>query len=230
MPEVIQQAGGTPITAREFELFRDLIRAQTGIFLKDTKRSLVTSRLSRRLRELSLASYTEYYRLMKQGDAQGEELRRMINCITTNKTSFFREEEHFHFLRESVTQRVRRDKGERKLRIWCAASSTGEEPYTIAMTVLEGLNGASGWDVRILASDIDTDVLAKAEKATYSSDSLEGLDDRLKRRYFLRGRAEWEGYVQVKPEVRRLVHFQRVNLVDRNWPLQGRSMRSSAGT
>ena len=110
MPEVIQQAGGTPITAREFELFRDLIRAHTGIFLKDTKRTLVTSRLSRRLRELCLASYTEYYRLLKQGDAQGEELRRMINCITTNKTSFFREEEHFQFLRDTLLSAARRQR------------------------------------------------------------------------------------------------------------------------
>ena len=158
---MIAESDRWTIDDRTFDLLRGLIKERTGIALKETKRPLLVSRLGRRLRELDLDSFLSYYELLTKRDAGGQELRRMINCITTNKTSFFREEAHFHFLADHLRARAAAARSPQRFRIWCAASSTGEEPYSLAVTVLEAV-GAAGWDVKILASDIDTDVLATA--------------------------------------------------------------------
>ena len=211
--------GGAVLTVgdAEFAFFRDLIHARTGIALKDSKRSLVAARLGRRLRALGLESLAAYRRYLEGSDPGGGELRQMINCITTNKTSFFREEEHFDVLAEHLSSAAR--DGQKSYRIWSAACSTGEEPYSIAITALETDRPP---DLRILASDLDTDVLAQGQRGVYALESLDAIDDRRKRRYFLRGSAANEGWAQVKPNVRDLVTFRRVNLVEEAWPIHAR--------
>jgi chemotaxis protein methyltransferase CheR len=221
MAMALQAAPSSPpleIGEAEFRLFRELIHQETGIQLKDAKRSLVASRLGRRLRALGLGTFREYYELL-QGPARAHELQEMINCITTNKTSFFREDAHFAFLKRWLPE-VARQSPSRSVRIWCAASSTGEEPYSIAMTALEALSAGAG--IRILASDIDTEVLKTAERGIYPEASLETVPVEYRRRYFLRGTGEWAGHTQVKQEVRAAVEFRQFNLIGPDAPMLGR--------
>jgi chemotaxis protein methyltransferase CheR len=208
----------SPPSEREFQLFRDLLARQTGIALAPSKRLLLVSRLQRRLRELGLGSFSDYYKLVA-ADRSGEELRRMVNSMTTNKTSFFREPHHFEFL-ENWLRTLEAQSGPRRLRIWCAACATGEEAYSIAMTVLTALNAAAGWNVRILATDIDTDVLDKAQAGRYREETAAGIPAEALRRFFLRGRGEWSGYLQARPELRALITFRQLNLIDEIWPMQ----------
>jgi len=210
-PLAIDQAVG----GAEFAFFRDLVHARSGIALKESKRSLVAARLGQRLRALGLSSFAEYRRLLQTADPSGSELVLMINCMTTNKTSFFREEKHFPILKDSILTAEREQ--QRVYRVWSAACSTGEEPYSIAMTAL---GAARTTEVAILASDLDTEVLAKAQQAIYPMESLDEMDDRARRRYFLRGRGESQSWVQVKPAVRQLVTFRHINLVGEPWPIQ----------
>ncbi|MEI9976929.1 MAG: CheR family methyltransferase [Ignavibacteriota bacterium] len=200
----------------EFVFFRDLIHARAGIALKESKRSLVAGRLGRRLRALGLDSFAGYRYYLETSDPSGAELATMLNCMTTNKTSFFREEAHFGILARHLS--AAEQSGRAVYRVWSAACSTGEEPYSIAMTALAEPRLAA---VRILASDLDTDVLARAEQAVYPVESLDEMDESFKRRYFLRGRGEREGWVQVKRGVRELVTFGQINLVEEPWPIHG---------
>lgn len=227
----VTPAGGPPdssplssyeMTAEEFRLFRDMIHEKAGIALGDGKRQLLVARLSRRLRALGLGNFSQYYAGLKS-DPQGDEMRRMLNAITTNKTDFFREKHHFEYLRDHVLPeaRARVSKGApRRLRIWSAACSTGEEPYTIAMTVLDALGPSSGWDVKILASDIDTNVLATAEEGVYAEERIASLPEAVKRAHFLRGKGKSEGYVRVRPELQRMVSFRRINFIEAPWPIK----------
>ena len=222
----------------EFRLFRDMIHRHTGIWLRDNKQVMLASRLARRLREHSIGSFADYYDFVEACNDGGVELGELINCVTTNKTSFFRERHHFEFLSEKVmeeiarrpqTSRTSQDSGAatgKTLRIWSAACSTGEEPYSIAITLLDKLSRfpaglQSGWDLRVVGSDIDTKVLAAATRGVYSSDVLNDIDPELRCRYFLRGKENMNGYVRVKREVLDLVVFQRINLMDSSWPLSG---------
>ncbi len=211
------------ITDREFNAIRQLIYREAGISLSSAKRSLVHSRLARRLRELNLKSHTQYLEYLEKQDPQGVERQIMINCLTTNKTDFFREPHHFDFLRDVVFPQVRRNAamgGPRELAIWSAACSMGDEPYTIAMTVLEHFGSIHGWNVRILATDINTEVLDTARSGIYAVDKIEMLSDSMKRKYFLRGTGEHSGMVRIRDEVKRLVSFRQLNLLDE--PLQVR--------
>jgi chemotaxis protein methyltransferase CheR len=209
------EVGGVPaVEDAEFAFFRELIHARAGIALKESKRSLVAARLSRRLRALGLDSFAAYRRFLEAAGPSHAEWGLLLNCITTNKTSFFREEAHFAYLTDCLRAADRA--GQRTYRIWCAASSTGEEPYTLAITALDA---RSNMDVRILASDLDTDVLARAQDAVYPIEALDEMDPQTKRRYFLRGRGEHQGFVQAKPNVRELVTFRQINLVSDPWPI-----------
>jgi len=199
----------------EFKFFRHLIHARTGIALTSSKRSLVAGRLGRRLRSLGLDSFASYRRFLETSDPSGAELTRLINCITTNKTSFFREESHFGVLEAHI--RSAESDGRRTYRIWSAACSTGEEPYSLAMTALTARRAI---EVRILASDLDTEVLAWAQEGLYPADSVAHVDERLKRRSFLRGRRDSESWVQVKPEVREMITFRHINLIEEPWPIR----------
>ena len=213
------------ITDDEFQAFQHLIYTETGITLNESKRCLVCSRLSKRLRSLRLSSYIDYYDYLLRRDSGGEELQQMVNCITTNKTDFFREAHHFQFLTKTVFPKlVARAKAgsPRKLRIWSAASSRGHEPYSIAMTVREFAPFDAAWDVRLLASDIDTDVLSAAEQGLFSCEDLEPVADSLKRRYFQRGVGRFEGQARAKPELRQLLTFRQLNLIADRWPIQAK--------
>lgn len=202
-------AGPAELLPHDFERFRQLIRRLAGIDLRDTKRDLVAGRVQRRLRELGLSSFSEYLRLLEEDATEHEEF---INSITTNKTSFFRESHHFDFLRETVLPEIAlraRAGGPRRIRIWSAGCSTGQEPWTIAMVLADTLGLLAGWDVRILASDLDTSVLGAAARATYTGLELEDVPEKERARHFV---AAPGGY-RVRDSLRALVTFRRINLV-----------------
>ena len=208
------------ITAGEFARFRSLIRDQTGIHLSDCKGPLLVARLGPRLKNLGLGTFSDYYKFLA-GDTSGDELQTLINRVTTHKTSFFRERHHFDFLRLRLIPQLR-EKGRRQLRIWSAGCSSGEEPYSIAMTVEQALGKLHGWDVCVLASDIDTETLDQARSGTYALESLDGVSPEQRRAYFLRGFGEFEGLAQVRPELRQMVHFRRINLNEPDWGVHER--------
>ncbi len=213
------------MTDREFAVFRELVHRETGIALGPHKRALLEARLTKRLRALELASFTAYRDYLQLHDPAGEERRRFVNAITTNETAFFREPAHFAHLTDTwlpARHALAAARGDRRLRAWSAACSTGEEPYSIAMTLLAGLDEPTRWDVRILASDIDTDVLARAATAVYPMDSVARVPDAMLRRHFLRGVGAQTGMVRVRPEARALVTLRRVNLLDDAWPIRAR--------
>ena len=213
------------MTDGEFAVFRELVHRETGIALGPHKRALLEARLTKRLRALDLASFTAYRDYLLCDDAAGEERRRFVNAITTNETSFFREPAHFAHLTDTwlpARNALVAAGGERRLRAWSAACSTGEEPYSIAMTLLAGLDEPARRDVRILASDIDTDVLERAAAGIYPMDGVARVPEVVLRRHFLRGVGARTGMVRVRPEVRDLVTFRRVNLLDDAWPIRAR--------
>ena len=205
------------IHTEEFEAFRELIHDVAGIALGDQKRALLCSRLSKRLRHFEFSSFQQYYDHLCHDDPSGDERRRMINCITTNKTNFFREPHHFEFLRDSVLANLSRPGAPRKLRIWSAGCSTGEEPYSIAVTLAEHLSPLAGWDIKILASDIDTDVLAHAEAGVYTRDKSDDIPDSLQRKWFERAGAS---SVRVRRPLRDLIAFRQINLIEESWPIR----------
>ena len=208
----------------QFRRFRDLVYRTTGISLADNKLELVQSRLRKRLRHHRLTSYGAYYDLLDSGDPNGDELQEMINRVTTNKTSFFREEHHFEYLSNVVFPRLidEANSGQRKkkLRIWCAAASTGEEPYSLAITVRDTFAKLHGWDIRILASDIDTAVLETARSGIYSEERVEELPLETLREHFLRGSGGDGASVMVRPFRIEPLSFRRVNLLDSEWPIR----------
>ncbi|NUQ61647.1 MAG: hypothetical protein HUU20_04110 [Pirellulales bacterium] len=224
LPDSLPSPGGIfGIPDEDFETVRDLIYREAGITLSDAKRSLVCSRLAKRLNALKLRTHREYLEHLARRDPEGTERQRMINCLTTNKTDFFREPHHFVFLRDVVFPKIKQRAargGPRRLRIWSAGCSTGEEPYSIAITLLEHFGPIGAWDVRILASDINTDVLRTAEEGVYSLDRIAHLDEPIQRRYFLRGTGKWEGYCQVRDDLRRMVTFRQINFFEHPWPLR----------
>ena len=197
----------------DFERVRELIYKKAGISLSAGKQAMVYSRLSRRLRETGHGSFGGYLQWLDQaqGLAAEQEWQAFINSLTTNLTSFFREEHHFPLLAAELA--LRKD---RHTRIWCNAASTGEEPYSLAMTALE-VQGAKA-SVEILCSDIDTHVLASAERGVYAADAR-GLSAERLRGHFQRGVGANGGSIRVKPELRRLVAFRALNLMDRRWSL-----------
>ena len=199
--------------ARDFERVRALIYQRAGISLHTGKQAMVYSRLSRRLRETSHRSFASYLEWLERasGAAGEQEWQEFINCLTTNLTSFFREEHHFHALADDLKARAGRP-----LRIWCNAASTGEEPYTLAMTAVEAL-GANA-PVKIVASDIDTKVLATAARAVYPADSR-GLSPERLRKHCLRGTGANAGKMRIKPELARMIEFRALNLMDSHWSL-----------
>ena len=211
------------LSDREFVQFRDLIYKLTGIALNDGKRQLVQSRLQRRLRFYHLASFGDYYALLCGKGSDDDEMTTFINCITTNKTDFFREPHHFEFVTDRIIPEMagqaREERRAPRLRVWHAGCSSGEEPYTLGMALAEALGGKPDWDVRQLASDIDTNVLALAERGVYAAERVASIPlDRL-RRHFLRGREDGHEMYQVKPALRDQVAFRQINLLE-EWPLR----------
>lgn len=204
------------LSDREYAQFRALIYGKSGIALGDNKKSLVISRLSKRLRDLGMPGFQAYYELVAQ-DPEGEEFTRLLDLISTNKTDFFREPKHFEFLREQILPEQRRS---RSLRVWSSACSTGEEPYSIAMTLYDGVEEPGQWDFRILASDLSTRVLAKAASGIYDLERLRDLDAEKVHRHFLQGCGAHEGCVKIKPHLGRMISFRRLNLMDASFPIR----------
>ncbi len=199
----------------DFERIRKLIYQHAGISLHSGKQAMVYSRLSRRLRETRFTSFSDYLGWLEgiTGTEAQTEWQEFVNCLTTNLTAFFREEHHFHALVEDLRARAARP-----LRIWCNAASTGEEPYSLAMTVVETL-GLSA-QVRLVCSDIDTKVLATAQRGVYSADARGLSAERLKR-HFMRGTGANSGHIRVKPELVRLIEFRSFNLMSASWSALG---------
>ena len=200
-------------TQTEFERIRTLLYQHCGIKLNDSKKFMVYSRLGRRLRATGTTSFEEYLDLIEQD--QGKEWEAFINSLTTNLTAFFREPHHFPILKEHVLNLPKKP-----LRLWCSAASTGEEPYTIAMTMIEAFDSYKP-PVEIIATDIDTNVLAIARAGIYSWDRVEKLPTETLKRYFLKGSGKNAGFVQVRDELRDLISFQPLNLLDEQWPING---------
>ena len=200
-------------TQTEFERIRTILSQHCGIKLNDSKKFMVYSRLGRRLRATGTTSFEEYLDLIEQD--QGDEWEAFINSLTTNLTAFFREPHHFPILKDHVLNLPKKP-----LRLWCSAASTGEEPYTIAMTMIEAFDSYKP-PVEIIATDIDTNVLAIARAGIYSWDRVEKLPTETLKRYFLKGSGKNAGYVQVRDELRNLISFQPLNLLDEQWPISG---------
>ena len=197
----------------DFQRVRELIYQRAGISLNAGKQAMVYSRLSRRLRDTSHRTFASYLQWLQfnNGPSGEAEWQEFVNCLTTNLTSFFREDHHFHALVDDLRARQGR-----ALRIWCSAASTGEEPYSIAMTVAETLGAQA--QVRIVASDIDTKVLATAQRGVYDADAR-GLSAERMARHFMRGKGGNAGFIRVKPELAKGIEFRAFNLMGRNWSL-----------
>jgi chemotaxis protein methyltransferase CheR len=207
------------LTDTQFHRIRALVREHTGISLSDAKRQLVYGRLVRRLRALKLESFGEYVELLESGVAT--ELEEFINAITTNLTSFFREPHHFEYLASDVLpQIVAKDTGLRRARIWCCAASTGEEPYSIAMVLREAQGLLTGFDTKVLATDLDSAVLATAAAGIYNAERLKSVSAVRVSRFFFRGTGSQAGKVRTRDDLRRLITFKQLNLMH-EWPVRG---------
>jgi len=211
------------ISDADFALFRRYIEDLSGIHLGPHKKALLVGRLAKRLRETGVETYREYLKLVSAPGHEAERVR-MLDCICTNETRFFREPVHFEIIRERAARAFEeraRGGGPRRIRAWSAASSSGEEPYTLAMTLLERFPAADRWDIEILGTDLSTKVLARAEEAVYPAERAADIPERLRSRFLLRGTGPAEGKVKVAPEARALVKLRRMNLVGETWPVTG---------
>jgi len=208
----------TDLPERYFNQLKDLVYQHTGINLSESKKELVRRRFGPRLRALGLASFSDYCELVSKGSK--DELTHFVNAITTNLTSFFREPHHFDYLEQQLLpELLEKNRVRKKLRIWSAGCSTGEEPYSIAISLYKSIPQIASWDVKILATDIDTNILEHAKRGVYSVERLEGLPRERTQGWFYRGRGENEGRVKVSPSLQELIHFKRLNLID-TWPLK----------
>ncbi len=199
-----------PLTADEFDQFRRLAYDQFGLDLREGKEQLVSARLNKKMRELKLRTYKDYYRYVVE-DTTGAALVSLIDALTTNHTSFYREQGHFDFYRTTILPELA---SREQISIWSAASSTGEEPYTIAFTTLEQLGMGALPKVKILATDISTRVLETARNGAYPSEKLRDFPPEQLRKYMLRGDRNWKDWYQVRKEIRAAVTFTRLNLME----------------
>ena len=203
------------LTDSDFKQIAAIVYEACGIVLGEHKREMVYSRLARRIRLLGLTTFKQYLTYLEAHKEQ--EFSDFINAITTNLTAFFRESHHFDYLKSHVVPKLLvANRPTRRVRIWSAGCSTGEEPYSIAMT-LHGLFPAD-WDVKILATDLDSNVLAKAQSGTYTAANVNGLEPRQLQRWFLKSK-DGEQF-KVKPELQQGIHFKRLNLLQ-EWPMKG---------
>lgn len=202
----------------EFDQIRELIHAVTGISMNESKRQLVCRRLGGRISELGMTCFAEYIELLKSGNAHEVEV--FSNAVTTNLTSFFRENHHFDYFANSILPQLNshNNHGSQRLRIWSAGCSTGEEPYSIAMTLQESPIDLARWNAKILATDLDSDVLGHCRKGHYSAQTLTKVPPALRHKYFKNAAA---GSADVAPKLRSLIQFNQLNLMA-EWPMTGK--------
>jgi chemotaxis protein methyltransferase CheR len=200
-------------TEQDFERVRSLIYRRAGIALADSKQEMVYSRLARRLRATGIKSFVDYLDDL-EGAPDSQEWEAFTNALTTNLTSFFREAHHFPILAEQAKKTAG------PIEIWCCASSTGEEPYSIAMTLCEVFNTLTP-PAHVIATDIDTNVLNTAANGVYPLERLDKMSPERAKRFFQRGKGKQEGYVRVRPELRNMITFKQLNLLSSDWPVSG---------
>jgi chemotaxis protein methyltransferase CheR len=212
------------LTERDFALIQDLVHRKSGIFLGEHKRALVIGRLSRRMRELGLTTLSAYYDVVMQGgDA---ELTRLLDAICTNETRFFRESDHFAFLESralgELEELAASGRIPKRIRVWSAACSSGEEPYSLAMTLRARFPRSSGWQIEIIASDLSTRILDRAREAIWPIQKAGDIPYEHLKRFMLRGTSSQEGKMKAGAEIRDLVEFRRINLNDETYPVEGK--------
>lgn len=206
-------------TDKEFKFISKLVGERTGIVLSDAKQQMVYGRLSRRLRQLKLTKFSDYCDMLTSGHEN--ELIEFTNAITTNLTAFFRENHHFEFLKNTVLpELIKKNAHTKRLRIWSAGCSSGEEPYSIAMCVREAIPKASGWDVKILATDLDSNMVQRGKNGIYTTERVEGLSDARMKKWVKRGKGENDDKVRMSDDLRDLITFKELNLME-GWPIKG---------
>lgn len=203
-------------TSEDFDYLRGVVTKTTGIVAPDDKYTMYYSRLARRLRSLGLTNFTAYREYLNKN--QETESIELVNAVTTNLTSFFREKHHFEYIQDTLIPEKIRSK-DRRLRVWSAGCSTGEEPYTIAMTLLKSIPDPEQWDIQILATDIDSNVLESGRAGVYDASRVADLDINLLRCYFRKGSGANEGKVKVSPILKQMIQFQQLNLLH-EWPVK----------
>jgi chemotaxis protein methyltransferase CheR len=205
-------------TDAEFKRLREIVHARTGIALSEAKRELVYGRLARRLRKLKLRSFAEYCQLVEAGDSP--ELEELTNAITTNLTSFFREGYHFEQLAaEALPQIESKRAATRRMRLWSAGCSTGEEPYSLAVVLGEAMGRLANWDVKLLATDIDSKVVATAAEGVYAEERFKGVPAGRVKKWFPPA-AGRPGFSAASPALKSLITFKQLNLLEL-WPMKG---------
>ena len=206
-------------TDQDFKRIQGLVSEHTGINLSDAKKDMVYSRLSRRLRALDIDKFQDYCNLLE--DEHEDELIQFTNAITTNLTSFFREPHHFEYLAQKVLPALaQKNAHSKKIRIWSAGCSTGEEPYTIAMTLLENMSSFRGWDIKILATDLDSNVVATANNGIYTQERVNGISKPRLNKWFRKGSGDNADKVRVADDLKNLITFKKLNLMH-EWPMKG---------
>ena len=208
------------ITDKEFGLFQALIHREAGIHLPPAKKELLMGRLGRRLRELGLKAYGAYYEYVME--AGHEELVRLLDAISTNETSFFREPRQFEFLAQRVFPEWKTSQaGARQIRVWSAGCATGEEPYSITMMLWDHLPPAAGWDLEIRATDLSTRALERARAGIWALEKAEEIPPNYLRAFMLKGKGPLGGMMKAGPRIRSIVEFERLNLNDDTYPALG---------
>jgi chemotaxis protein methyltransferase CheR len=208
------------MSSREFASLSRFIYEQCGIRMPEAKKTMLEGRLQKRLRILGLRSFADYIDYLFDPAEHSQELVQMIDLVTTNKTDFFREPDHFDYLREKLLPPWWEKYGTRRLMVWSAGCSTGQEPYTLAMVLNEFAASRPGFDFQILATDISTRVLEQARKAVYQEDLLEPVPSVLKTKYLLRSKDRQSGLVRIVPQLRGKVRFRRLNFLDEDFGLR----------
>ncbi len=213
------QAGGPRLRPRDFARFQAFVQREAGIFLSQQKQALLVGRLSRRLRELAMKDFGDYFERVVEDPA---ERVRCLDLVTTNETHFFREPRHFELVAARLLPRIAEEieagRRPRRVRAWSAACSSGEEPWSIAMTLLSAFPPGAGIDVEILATDLSTRVLDRARAGLYPIEKARDIPESHRKRFMLRGTGASEGLMKVGDEPRAAVRFARMNLVDPDWP------------
>jgi chemotaxis protein methyltransferase CheR len=210
----------SPLSKREFELFRRLINKHAGISLSRRNIATIQRKLSSQMNQLGLDSYRAYHNYLLHDKNGGWELRQLVNRLTVDQTAFFRNVKQFEHLANIILPQITKHKTTKKLRIWSAGCATGEEPYSIAMVVDDTFGAADGWDIKILGTDIDSDALKVAYNGSYPSRSVNAIPVEYLDRYFIEGTGKNKGLYLAKEELRKNIVFRSLNFMSTGFPFK----------